>query len=753
VQGVGFRPFAVRLASDLAVTGHVSNTSRGVEIEIQGAEKILDAFARRLCAEAPPASLILDLTASEISPVPGEAGFEIRSSRTDPVSSVVIPPDIATCAACAAELADPADRRFGYPFLNCTDCGPRYSIIESVPYDRARTGMKFFNLCSRCEREFNDQHDRRFHAQPNACPACGPSLSLRGADGETLGGDPLEAARRALAEGKIVAVLGLGGFHLAVDAFSEAAVARLRRLKKRPAKPLAVMAASMDIAEKLVVMNDEARALLASAAAPVVILPRRGDSGIAPSVAPGQDTLGVFLPYTPLHRLLFAGPSPQALVMTSGNRSDEPMISTWEGAREKLLGVADLFLLHDRPIVHPVDDSVLKALGGLGPAMVRRARGYAPRPVPLPGSCRKPVLCVGAELLNTFTVVRDGLAFVGPHVGDLKNPETEDAFRRGVDHLLDLLRVQPEAVVCDLHPGYRSSLFAAEWERRGVPVLRVQHHEAHAAACMGENLFRGDGLAVALDGVGLGSDGTLWGGELLAGRPGAFRRVGHLAQVPQPGGDRAAEEPWRMAASYLRQLMGPDWTKLPLPALAERTEDERAALHAMMEKGLFSPLTSSCGRLFDAAAAILGFSGRIKYSAQAPMELEALAARGSLAHPYAVAPPQTNAGILLLDPLPIVRELLQDALGGEKVENSALAFHMALAELWALGVEAAAETTRLRDVFLTGGCLQNRLLANALAERLAGKGFRVYHHRDVPPNDGGISYGQAAYAAAFFDKE
>jgi hydrogenase maturation protein HypF len=607
--------------------------------------------------------------------------------------------------------------------------------------------MAGFRLCPPCAAEYADPESRRFHAQPNACPVCGPRLVLKGPAGNDLPGDPVDAACEALAAGGIVALLGVGGFHLACDATREDAVAALRRRKDRPAKPLAVMVPDRAAARAFATLDPEAEKLLAGPKAPILLLPARGDAGIAPSVAPGQDRLGLFLPYTPLHHLIFRRGGFRALVMTSGNRSDEPILATWEEARDRLKGVVDLFVLHDRPILHRVDDSVVKPLPG-GPTVLRRARGYAPAPLALVNPRGRVVLALGAELANTFAVVRGTHAYLGPHVGDLKNLETEEAFRTGIRHLLELLRVEPDLVVCDLHPQYVSSRHAAEWEDRGVETVRVQHHEAHAAACLAEHRFEGEALVLALDGLGYGSDGTLWGGELLAGRSGAFRRVAHLACVPQPGGDRAAREPWRMAASHLRRSRGPAWTELPLSCFGSRAPEDLAALETMMARGVNAPLTSSCGRLFDAAAAILGFSGALRYSAQAAMELEALAARcPAQVEPYPAAASARSAdGPWALDPSALLEALVADSLAGRDRGEASLAFHTGLAGLLAEGAAAAAEETGLSDVFLTGGCLQNAVFARGLAAALRGRELRPRFHRDVPPNDGGIAFGQAAWA-------
>ncbi len=751
VQGVGFRPTVARLATELGLGGHVENTSHGVEILLQGHAEALGAFEARLLAAPPPMATIFALEGRDVAPDPAVTGFAIRASRIDPVASAVIPPDIATCPRCRAEIADPADRRFGYPFTNCTDCGPRFTIIESIPYDRERTAMAGFPPCPACAAEYGDPAGRRFHAQPNACPACGPRLTLLGPAGEPRPGDPLAGAARCLVGGGILALLGLGGFHLACDAAEEAAVVRLRQRKARPAKPLAVMVADL-AAAALVHLDPGDGALLAGPRAPILLLPARAGAPVAPSVAPGQDRLGVFLPYTPLHHLLLAATGLAALVMTSGNRSDEPILATWEEARGKLSGVADAFLLHDRPILHRVDDSVVKPLGARGPVVLRRARGYAPAPVALANPRGRTVLALGGELANAPAVARGPFAYLAPHVGDLTNLEAEAAHLAAVEHLLRLLRVEPDLVACDLHPRYATTRLAQGWAARGVPVVRVQHHEAHLAGCMAEHGFVGDALGLALDGLGYGTDQTLWGGELLAGRPGAFRRLGHLPPVPQPGGDRAAREPWRMAASHLRRLRGPGWRTLPLAAFRARAPGELDGLEAMMDRGINAPVTSSCGRLFDAAAAILGFAGSALYSAHAPMEFEALAARCSGDPPaYPWREPTRVGETLRMDPGDLLEALLADALGGRDPGMAALAFHRGLAGLLAAGAAAASAQTGLRTVFLTGGCLQNAPLATALAAELEARGLEPRLHREVPPNDGGIAYGQAAWVLGTID--
>lgn len=749
VQGVGFRPFVARLATSLNLTGSVSNTGRGVEIDLTGEPTALEAFLEGLKNDPPPMALLTGLEIGEEPLGNAAESFTIEASRVDPTASVMISPDIATCQACLAELSDPQNRRHRYPFTNCTNCGPRYTIIEAVPYDRARTSMKTFPLCSACADEFSDPANRRFHAQPNACPTCGPKLTAHAPTGEELSGDPIALAATCLGSGGIVALLGLGGVHLACDACDETAVKTLRARKNRAKKPFAVMCATLGEARNLAEITVEVGALLSSPAAPIILCPSVEGSPLAPSVAPGQSSVGVFLPYTPLHHLLFMGGAPRSLVMTSGNRSDEPILSNNGETLRQLGKVVDLFLLHDRPIVHPVDDSVVRATR-LGPVMVRRARGYAPRPVAL-GWSPPSLVALGAELLNTVTVTSGNLAFVGPHLGDLKNLETEEGFRRNIAHLMELLRVTPRHVVCDLHPDYRSSRVALELEREGLTLLRVQHHEAHGSACMAENgVFDRDGVVVALDGVGLGHDGKIWGGELLVGRPGNFRRVGHLREVGQPGGDAAARQPWRMAASWLKAAGVGDWKALPLSAFTGVGDADKSAINHMLSRGLNSPATTSCGRLFDAAAAILGFAGASDYTAQAPMEFEALAAGSAKApskdYPHGLLTEDADA--LIVDPAPLLLALLDDALSGSDKATASRAFHDALSATWATAAHKMAKHNGIMDIFLTGGCFQNALLLESVAGDLTQRGYTVHLHRNLPPNDGCISLGQAAWAAS-----
>jgi hydrogenase maturation protein HypF len=696
VQGVGFRPFVQRLATRLGLAGFVRNDGEGVEIEVEGDPAALDGFSAALVAEAPALASIDRVTTLPLPPL-GSPGFEIRASLAA-FGTAPIPPDSATCDDCLRELLDPGDRRFRYPFVNCTACGPRFTIVRRTPYDRANTTMAGFPLCADCRREYEDPADRRFHAEPIACPACGPRLSL-----------PLAEAVGLLAGGSILAVKGLGGYHLACDAGNEAAVARLRSRKQREERPFALMAAAP---EALVHAGPAELELLRSPARPIVLCRRREDAPVAPSVAPGTPWLGVLLPYTPLHHLLCADLA-RPLVMTSGNRSDEPIAFEDDEARRRLAGIADAFLGHDRPIHRRCEDSVVRAS-----FPVRRSRGYAPAPLALPIAAPRPLVAAGAELKATFCVARAREAFLSPHLGDLDTEQAYLAFATDLELVLSMLGVRPEAVACDLHPGYLSTRWAHEQQ---VEVIEVQHHHAHAAACLAEHGEPGPALAVVFDGTGLGTDGTLWGGEILRCDLTAFERLAWLDPVPLPGGEAAIREPWRTAASYLEAA------GRPVPFARWPTVRESLKVNA--------PLSSGMGRLFDAVAAVLGVREVASYEGQAAIELELLAGEVEAA-PY---PWRFGDGATL------IRAVHDDLLAGRPRPEIAAAFHESVA---AAAGDACAQAGGSGLVVLSGGCFQNLRLLAATTARLEASGFRVLSHRRVPPNDGGISFGQAAVAAA-----
>ncbi|MGB8652443.1 MAG: carbamoyltransferase HypF [Mycobacteriales bacterium] len=720
VQGVGFRPFVWKAATDLGLSGWVHNDAEGVLLEVEGPPSGLDDLVRALVERPPPLARVDSVRALPVATT-GERGFAVRDSHLEGPRVALVAADAATCPACLGELADPADRRYRYPFVNCTHCGPRYTIVRSVPYDRARTTMAGFALCPDCRREYDDPADRRFHAQPVCCPACGPQLSM-----------PVTEAADRLHAGQVLAVKGLGGLHLAVLASDEDAVARLRARKHREERPFALMVRDLAAALALCEVEPAEEALLTSAARPIVLLRRRG-SGVAPSVAPHQRFLGIMLPYTPLHHLLLEAVD-APLVMTSGNRSDEPIVFRDEDAHERLDGIADAFLTHDRPIETRVDDSVLRVVRGR-PVPIRRSRGYVPGAVALPWRLRRHVLACGGELKSTFALGRDEHAFVSHHIGDLDSWTTFQAYLHGITHLQRLLDVRPELVAHDLHPDYASSRYAQELD--GVELVGVQHHHAHIASCLVDNGREGPVIGVAFDGTGLGADGTVWGGELLLADLRTAERAGHLRPVPLPGGDRAVREPWRMAAAYLQEAYGETPPDLPLRHRHPRWQHVLAAAGA----GVNAPPTSSAGRLFDAVAAVLGVRDVASYEGQAAIELEQLAEPGAGAYPVVLDG-------AVLDGVVLFRHCVEDLLAGTPVPVVSARFHDTLAATVAHACELLRERSGLGTVALSGGVWQNALLLSRALELLEDKGFEVLTHRQVPCNDGGLSLGQLAVAGA-----
>lgn len=709
VQGVGFRPFVHGVATRLGLAGTVLNDPLGVVVEAEGPAEALDALARALREEAPALARVESVEVEALGPATGAVGFAVLPSPAAR-GAALVPPDVATCADCLRELFDPADRRYRYPFVNCTACGPRFTIVVATPYDRARTTMAGFPLCAACRGEYEDPANRRFHAEPVACPACGPRLDM-----------PLGEAVSRLSRGEILAVKGLGSWHLACDATDEAAVARLRARKHREEKPFAVMAADP---AQVAAPTEEEWTLLRSPAAPIV-LARARPGAVAPSVSPGSPWLGVMLPYTPLHHLLCADLG-RPLVMTSGNRSDEPICIADGEARERLRDIADAFLGHDRPIHRRCEDSVQRAA-----FPIRRSRGRAPASLALPLAAPVPLVAAGAELKATFCVARGDRAFLSPHLGDLDSEAAYRAFQTDLELVLGMLGVEPGAIACDLHPGY----LATQWARReaarlGLEPVEVQHHHAHAAACLAESREPGPALALVLDGTGLGPDGTLWGGELLRCNLASFERLGGLRPVPLPGGEAAIREPWRAAAAHLEAA---GWPAGEVAAVWPRWRLVRQAL------GTNAPLSSGMGRLFDAVGAVLGVRAaeRATYEGQAAVELELLAGD------TAAAPWDWTLG----DGAALVRRAREEAGAGRPRAEIAAAFHETVALACAEACAAAGDPAR-EPVALSGGCFQNIRLLDATRARLEERGFRVLVHRLVPPNDGGISYGQAAVAAA-----
>ncbi|HZT57629.1 MAG TPA: carbamoyltransferase HypF [Pyrinomonadaceae bacterium] len=753
VQGVGFRPFVFRLATELNLRGWVVNSSQGVFAEVEGDERELKDFLLRLERERPPRSFIQSLESSFLDPV-GFERFEIRASDDAGEKTALVLPDIATCPDCLRDILDPSNRRHLYPFANCTNCGPRYSIIERLPYDRPHTTMRAFEICDDCRREYVDPLDRRFHAQPNACPACGPRLELwdkRGASWAARG-EALRRAAKAVTEGAILAVKGLGGFHLVADALNFGAVERLRQLKRREEKPFALMLPALASVEEVCEVSPLERRLLLSPEAPIVLLRRKADSrqsairnpqsAIASSVAPGNPYLGVMLPYTPLHHLLMRELG-FPVVATSGNLSDEPICTDEREAVERLGGIADLFLVHDRAIARHVDDSIVRVMAGRELVM-RRARGYAPLPVRLREDV-PPTLAVGAHMKNAVAATKGRDAFISQHVGDLNTEQSFDAFRRVVENFSELYELRPRVVAADDHPDYRSTRFARATQ---LPLVSVQHHYAHVLSCMAENELEAPALGVAWDGTGLGADGTVWGGEFLYVTPDSFVRAAHLRTFPLPGGDRAAREPRRSALGLLHELYGDAAFEMrDLATLGAFDAQELRLLKLALARGVGAHTTSSAGRLFDAVASITGLRQRSRFEGQAAMELEFAVEGFETDARYELELPSPCVRALseprLLDWSTLVEELIEDARRGLAHGLVSAKFHNALAE----SIVSVARAVGEERVVLSGGCFQNKYLTERAIERLRAEGFRPYWHQRVPPNDGGIALGQVVAAS------
>jgi hydrogenase maturation protein HypF len=759
VQGVGFRPFVYNLAHSLGLTGFVFNSSSGVTIEIEGDGAAIETFLKKLQEDPPQLAEITEITISEVA-VEGSAGFSILGSREEAGEFVLVSPDAGTCDACWSDFGDPANRRYGYPFTNCTHCGPRYTILRDIPYDRAKTTMSVFTMCADCQAEYEDPRDRRFHAQPNACAVCGPSLLLLksvansslAAAVQYLGNcwfqdnDSLAIVRQArglLAEGRILAVKGLGGFLLACDATNEAAVSELRRRKQRPHKPFALMVRDLAAARRLCEVSTEDEASLLSPRRPIVILPRRAEATLASGIAPGDNTLGVMLPYTPLHYLLFSD-SPQrepawsALVMTSGNLSEEPIVISNHEAMMQLGGVADWFLLHNRDIATRVDDSVVRSFEGRE-RVLRRSRGFVPQSIDL-GIRLEEVLAFGGELKNTFCLTKGRYAILSQHIGDLENYETMQFFEETLTNLKHIFRVVPRAAVYDLHPGYMSTrmALASGIERK----IGVQHHHAHIASCMAENHLRGRVLGVAMDGTGFGTDGTVWGGEFLVTDFAGFSRRAHLRNVLLPGGDAAVRQPWRMALSYLRDVFGQQ-TPGELECFQGIDEKQVALVDAMLKRRIQTVETSSCGRLFDAVAGLLGVASEVTFEGQAAIALEAMAERGvDERYDFELEEGET----MILDFRPVIAAMVEDLSRGRRAGEISAIFHntlsVAIGEM--CGKIGAADG--VNRVCLSGGSFQNLYLQGRTVVELRRRGFGVFLHAQVPANDGGLSLGQAMIA-------
>ncbi len=735
MQGVGFRPFVYRLALELGLAGSVRNFNRGVRIFAQGQAGNVEQLIRRLRQDAPPLARIRELTAAD-APPNEEQGFRIAITDAAGAPDVDAAPDIATCEACLAEMRDPANRRYRHPFINCTDCGPRYTIIRSLPYDRPNTSMRPFQVCPDCEREYNTPTDRRFHAQPVCCPECGPQLELLDANGVPTGtGDPISDAAEHLAGGKIVAVKGVGGFHLACDATSPGAVRRLRRSKYREEKALAVMARSVEAASRIAHINRAERALLESPERPIVLLRKKGKGILADEVDPRSKFHGLMLPYTPIHHLLVE--RVPYLVMTSGNKAEEPIARTNAEALDKLSGVADLFLMHNREILTRSDDSVVRHVAG-DAVIMRRSRGYAPQPISV-GENVDGILACGPMLKNCIAVGRGELAYVSQHIGDLTNLEAYRSLEQTAEKLCSMLAVEPSLAACDMHPSYASTRFA---ESLGLPVARVQHHHAHVASCMAENGLEGRVIGVAFDGTGYGEDGNTWGSEIFVADRAGYERLGHLSYMKMPGGDAAVKYPGRMALGALFPLMGSDVAVI-VPWL-DKTEAK--AVVEMLERGVNVPLTAGMGRLFDAASALLNVCSRATYQGQPAIELEG-AADPDASGTYPISLIEKH-GQIEADGAAVLAAVCEQRDAGVPVATIAGRFHNTVAELLVKCAVEARERTGLRDVCLSGGCFQNALLLAKSVARLTEVDFVVHRHRLVPPNDGCIALGQMVVAAS-----
>lgn len=743
VQGVGFRPFVYHLAVENGLTGWVLNSSSGVEIQVTGPQAKLDDFAHQLTQNPPPLAKIESILVERVANPPQSFSFEIHESVCNLEDFIPISPDISICDQCLHEMKDPSDRRYRYPFINCTNCGPRFSIIEDIPYDRPKTTMSAFNMCPKCLAEYLDPSNRRFHAQPVACPDCGPQITLE-QSGHIIAEkeQALQLARSALRDGKIIALKGLGGYQIVCDANNAESVAQIRGRKKRSDKPFALMTSQISQVEKYAIINDQERNLLLSSQRPIVLLQKKSGTNLPESIAPGQATLGFMLPNTPLHHLLLEPETdfPEVFVMTSGNMSEEPIAYKDDDARQRLESIVDLFLLHNRPIHMRVDDSVTRVINSR-PFILRRARGFAPDFLPFHFSSQS-IFAAGAELKNSFCLTRDDQAYLSHHIGDLENIETLQSYEEGIAHYEKLFRIHPQIMVCDLHPDYLATRYAiARAEQEQKPLYFVQHHHAHLAACLAENnhLSNDPVIGICFDGTGYGSDQAIWGGEVLIGSYRQFVRRFHLKYVPLPGGDLSIRNPARMALAQLWSC-GFEWQP-EFACTQALCMEERTVLRIQLEKQINSPLTSSMGRLFDAASAFIGIRQHVNYEGQAAIEMENIIAQGENSYyPFKIG--QSD-----LDPAPMWERLIHDYLSGIPQATLAARFHNSIAQLVLRVCQKVREEESLSKVALSGGVWQNRVLLTYTLQLLQEADFEVIWHSQVPTNDGGIAYGQACIAA------
>jgi len=740
VQGVGFRPSVYRLATRYDLAGFAQNRSDGVIVEVEGAQEAVDAFIADFRTNLPPLASVSEFSQREIPVANGKRDFQIMESIDDAKADVHISPDIAVCEDCLKELFDSNDRRYRYPFINCTNCGPRLTIIKAIPYDRINTSMACFPMCPDCQREYEDPLDRRFHAQPNACPVCGPSLKFLDAQGNLAASDPVQSAIDALLDGAIVAIKGLGGYHLSVDAQNDEAIRRLRTLKLREEKPFAIMVKDIEQASRLARLSDEEKALLMYIERPIVLVVKSNKDIVAPSVAPGLKDLGIMLPYTPLHHLLTE--NFQALVMTSANQTDEPICIRNREAVTRLSGIADYFLVHNRDILVRCDDSVCTVHAGR-PRLVRRARGFAPKPVTLKGEYPE-VLALGAHLKATVCIIKKNHAFLSPHIGDMETPLARDFFHENIALMKHITQCNPSVVACDLHPGYYSSMAAGTLG--ASEVIAVQHHHAHIASCMAENGLSGDVIGLAMDGVGYGPDGQVWGGEVLVANEMDFRRAGHINYFLLPGGEKAIHEPWRTAAGLLRLSYGNDWQDVAKSLNIITDRQILDLMEKIMAGRINSPYTSSLGRLFDGVASIIGLRREVRFEGQAAMELEALASHAeSPCLPFTI---QKDNETLILDFAPTIKAIVEGKRAGQSQEALASVFHTTLVEAFTKMADTVRQESGLSRVVLSGGCFQNRFLLEGCVSSLTKAEFEVFTHQLIPANDGGISLGQAVIAGS-----
>ena len=739
VQGVGFRPFVYHLAKQHGLFGHVRNNTSGVSIEIEGEKSNIDEFIEKIKTSPPPQAVIFEITSSDVEPA-GYDDFVIRPSDDHEDKFVHISPEIATCKHCITELFDPEDRRYRYPFINCTNCGPRFTIVKDIPYDRKFTTMAPFKMCRMCQKEYDDPDNRRFHAQPNACPVCGPDLTLLNDKLEKIDvPDVISEVCRLFKNGDIIAIKGLGGFHLACDALNPDAVFKLRSRKYREYKPFAIMVKDIETAKGLCYVNDEEEKVLKGSIRPIVLLRKRSDCPVAEDVAPCQKYHGVMLPYTPLHHLIVEE-SGLVLVMTSGNMSSEPIVYKDEQAFDRLKNIADFYCVHNREIHIRTDDSVIKIWRG-NEIVFRRARGFAPFPIVLNFKFQENVLACGPELKNSFCLGKDNFAFMSHHIGDLENLETLTSFEEGIEHLQRIFNITPTIVAYDLHPDYLATKYALALE--DIPKIGVQHHHAHIVSCMVDNGIDGEVIGVSFDGTGYGTDGTIWGGEFLICDYSEFKRAGHLEYTPLPGGEKAIKEPWRMAASFLYKIYHDGMLDLDIDFVKKLDRGKWSTIQKMIDNGINSPITSSSGRLFDAVSALVGIRKEIYYEGQAAIELEMAAGAEEGVYPFDLKDVEDKI-LVLLDPL--FRGIVSDLERGVGVDSISSRFHNTVAKIILHVCLKLKKTSGLNRVALSGGVFQNSLLLEKTYALLDNNDFKIFTHHRVPPNDGGIALGQAVVA-------